>query len=69
MRRHRYAENDGHETYDRQPRPTAAPAPNGARHPVSRVRYRGSDDANARTERPKERQPRNWDADSWEYDV
>lgn len=69
MRRHRYAENDGHEPYDRQPRPAAAPSPNAARHPVSRVRYRGSDDAVPRAERAKERQPRNWEADSWEYDI
>jgi hypothetical protein len=69
MRRHRYAENDGYEPYDRQPRPAATPSPNGARHPVSRVRYRGNDDANTRAERPKERQPRNWEADSWEYDI
>jgi hypothetical protein len=44
----------------------------GTRHPVSRVRYRGSDDAEPRPEpRPdrRPRQPRNREADSWEYDV
>jgi hypothetical protein len=69
MRRHRYAEEDGHDPYDRQPRPAATQSTNGARHPVSRVRYRGSDDSNTRAERPRERQPRNWEADSWEYDI
>lgn len=69
MRRHRYAEDAGHEPFERQPRQPAAQTPTGARHPVSRVRYRGTDSAVPRTERPKERQPRNWEADSWEYDI
>ena len=64
MRRHRYAE-EAPET--RQPR-SAQPG-SGARHPVSRVRYRGSDESTGHTERPRERQPRNWEADSWEFDI
>jgi hypothetical protein len=39
-------------------------------HPVSRVRYRGADDGEARTEnRARPRRTRNPDADSWHYDV
>lgn len=43
---------------------------NGTHHPVSRVRYRGSDDEDQRTEhRSRPRRARGIDADSWEYDV
>jgi hypothetical protein len=39
-------------------------------HPVSRVRYRGADDGEARTEnRNKPRRTRDPDADSWQHDV
>lgn len=68
MRRHRYAE-DAPEP--RQPRTANGQPGSGARHPVSRVRYRGSDDTGRteRADRPRERQPRNRDADSWEFDI
>jgi hypothetical protein len=43
---------------------------NGTHHPVSRVRYRGADDGESRTEhRSRPRQPRHSAPDSWEYDV
>ncbi|MGV0793319.1 DUF6542 domain-containing protein [Mycolicibacterium sp. XJ1819] len=44
---------------------------NGTHHPVSRVRYRGAEDAaDSRVDyRPRPRAPRSWEADSWEYDV
>jgi hypothetical protein len=42
----------------------------GSHHPVSRVRYRGADDGESRTEnRSRPRRPSNPDADSWQYDV
>jgi len=42
----------------------------GSHHPVSRVRYRATDDGESRTEnRNKPRRPRNPDSDSWQYDV
>jgi hypothetical protein len=42
----------------------------GSHHPVSRVRYRGTDDGESRTEnRSRPRRPSNPDADSWQYDV
>ncbi|MGX9787407.1 DUF6542 domain-containing protein [Mycobacterium sp. MMS18-G62] len=43
---------------------------NGTHHPVSRVRYRGADDSDNRADyRTRSRSSRNWQADSWEYDV
>ncbi|TPG35926.1 DUF6542 domain-containing protein [Mycolicibacterium hodleri] len=43
---------------------------NGTHHPVSRVRYRGSDEGESRTEhRSTPRRPRHSAPDSWEYDV
>lgn len=52
------------------PRSSATGAPTGARHPVSRVRYRGAEDDAAAPEPRPERRPRQHrrDADSWEYD-
>ena len=42
---------------------------NGSHHPISRVRYRGADDGDQRTEyRRRPRTPRH-QADAWEYDV
>jgi hypothetical protein len=42
----------------------------GTHHPVSRVRYRGADDGESRTEqRTRPRPPRHSAPDSWEYDV
>jgi hypothetical protein len=43
---------------------------NGTHHPVSRVRYRGAEDGESRTEhRTRARRPRHSAPDSWEYDV
>lgn len=43
---------------------------NGTHHPVSRVRYRGADEGESRTEhRTTPRRPRHSAPDSWEYDV
>ncbi|MDA4101204.1 DUF6542 domain-containing protein [Mycolicibacterium monacense] len=39
-------------------------------HPISRVRYRGADEDDQRSEyRSRPRVRRSWDADAWEYDV
>lgn len=43
---------------------------NGTHHPVSRVRYRGADESDDRADyRSRPRSSRNWQADSWEYDI
>jgi hypothetical protein len=43
---------------------------NGTHHPISRVRYRGADEADNRAQyRTRRRAPRNWEAESWEYDI
>lgn len=43
---------------------------NGSYHPVSRVRYRGSDESDNRAEyRSRPRSARDPQADSWEYDI
>jgi hypothetical protein len=63
-----YEPYDSFEPRPGEPRPTNGA--NGSHHPVSRVRYRGDDDGEARTEhRTRPRRPRSADADSWEYDV
>jgi hypothetical protein len=61
---------------DFEPRPTngvngsSGSNGSGSHHPVSRVRYRGADDGESRTEkRSRPRRPSNPDADSWQYDV
>jgi hypothetical protein len=59
---------DSYEPRPSEPRPTNGA--NGSHHPVSRVRYRGDDDGESRTEyRTRPRRPRGSDADSWEFDV
>ncbi|WP_425005133.1 DUF6542 domain-containing protein [Mycolicibacterium sp. S3B2] len=79
QRRSRYNGYEGYETfggYDRYDRPDLGYEPrreppqqrgNGTHHPVSRVRYRGSDDADERVEH--RRRARENDADRWEYDI
>jgi hypothetical protein len=53
-----------------EPRPNSSPNGSGSHHPVSRVRYRGSDDGESRSEnRTRPRHSRNPEADSWRYDV
>jgi hypothetical protein len=43
---------------------------NGTHHPVSRVRYRGADESDNRADyRSRPRSTRDWQADSWEYDI
>lgn len=42
---------------------------NGSHHPVSRVRYRGSDQEPDVTPRSRPRRPADSDLDSWEFDV
>jgi hypothetical protein len=58
---------------DFEPRPTTGVTGSngsGSHHPVSRVRYRGAEDGESRTEnRSRPRHPSNPDADSWQYDV
>ena len=74
----RYGEGfEGYELfggYDRDDRPgyepRREPPPqrgNGTHHPVSRVRYRGAEDADDRVDH--RRRPRETDADRWEYDI
>ncbi|MCW2555718.1 MAG: hypothetical protein JWR78_5499 [Mycobacterium sp.] len=51
-------------------RTTGSNGTNGTHHPVSRVRYRGAEDGESRTEhRTRARRPRHSAPDSWEYDV
>jgi len=58
-------ERDGYE-----PLEPHRPAGNGSHHPISRVRYRGADESEDRTEyRTRRRAPRDYDADRWEYDI
>ncbi len=79
QRRSRYNGYEGYETfggYDRYDRPDLGYEPrreppqqrgNGTHHPVSRVRYRGAEDADERVEH--RRRARGNDADRWEYDI
>jgi hypothetical protein len=56
-----------YETYDP---PSTRTNGSSTHHPISRVRYRGSEDGESRTEhRTKPRRPRHSAPDSWEYDV
>lgn len=49
--------------------PAARTNGSGTHHPVSRVRYRGAEDDDSRTEhRTRPRRPRHQAPDSWEYD-
>ena len=66
----------GYRGYDRYDRPDLGYEPrreppqqrgNGTHHPVSRVRYRGAEDADERVEH--RRRARGNDADRWEYDI
>jgi hypothetical protein len=68
-RRHRMPEYPAYEPYE--PTPTnGAGAGNPTHHPVSRVRYRGSDDEEPRVEhRTRPRRPRNGTPEAWEYDI
>jgi Domain of unknown function (DUF6542) len=68
-RRRRAAAPEPYEPYDPfEPRSTNGSG--GTHHPVSRVRYRGTDDGESNTEhRTRPRRPSATDADSWEYDV
>jgi hypothetical protein len=53
---------------DYEPLEPHGPIGNGSHHPISRVRYRGADESDDRTEyRTRRRAPR--DADRWEYDI
>jgi hypothetical protein len=55
---------------DYQPREPHVANGNGTHHPISRVRYRGSDEAEDRSDhRSRPRSQNAWQADSWEYDV
>lgn len=59
------AERDGYE-----PLEPHGPAGNGSHHPISRVRYRGADESEDRTEyRTRRRAPRDYEPDRWEYDI
>lgn len=42
---------------------------NGTHHPISRVRYRGEEADDRAEYRARRRPSRNWEADSWEYDI
>jgi hypothetical protein len=57
---------------DYPPRDSHVSKGNGTHHPISRVRYRGGDDAsdNRADHRPRPRSSRNsGEPDSWEYDI
>jgi hypothetical protein len=65
QRRSPYEDYDGYE-----PLEPHGPVPNSSHIPVSRVRYRGSDQAEDLPDyRPRRRAPRDVDADRWEYDI
>jgi hypothetical protein len=69
-RRRRPSGYEPYEPYDSPSEPRPTNGASGSHHPVSRVRYRGDDDGEARIEhRTRPRRPRSADADSWEYDV
>lgn len=59
---------DDYEPYEPlEPRPRNG---SSSRHPISRVRYRGADEDDQRSEyRSRPRARHSWDADAWEYDV
>ena len=64
-RRPRSTEYEPYEPYE--PPVTRTNGSNGTHHPISRVRYRGSEDEDSRTEhRTKPRRPRHSAPDSWE---
>ncbi|MCW2689383.1 MAG: hypothetical protein JWR37_4273 [Mycobacterium sp.] len=42
---------------------------NGTHHPISRVRYRGSEEDATREEYRRRRPPRHREAETWEYDI
>ncbi len=66
-RRHR---DDYQRGDDYQPPEPHRPAGNSSHHPVSRVRYRGADDADDQTRRrTRRRPPREAEPDRWEYDI
>lgn len=53
-----------------EPPVTRTNGSSGTHHPISRVRYRGSEDDDSRTEhRSRPRRPRHSAPDSWEYDA
>lgn len=55
---------------DYEPLEPHRPPGSGSHHPISRVRYRGADEADDRTEyRTRRRPPRDANADRWEYDI
>ncbi|BBY14590.1 hypothetical protein MLIT_01820 [Mycolicibacterium litorale] len=67
-RRSRSEGYDPYESYE----PLEPRSRNGSssHHPISRVRYRGAEDEDERTQdRSRPRARRSWDADAWEYDV
>lgn len=75
-RRSAYERPERRRRYDdyepREPREPRVSNGNGTHHPISRVRYRGSDDeGDGRADyRSRPRSSRSsWEADSWEYDI
>ncbi|MGE2730131.1 DUF6542 domain-containing protein [Mycolicibacterium vaccae] len=61
---------DGYELFGGyEPSPRSRPRPDTDHHPVSRVRYRGSDDADGTDYQPRRRSARDADADRWKYDI
>jgi hypothetical protein len=68
-RRHRMPDYPAYDPYE--PMPTnGAGAGNPTHHPVSRVRYRGSDDEESRVEhRTRPRRSRSATPEAWEYDA
>jgi hypothetical protein len=67
QRRPRAADYD---QYEPPPPPSRPNGGSGTHHPISRVRYRGTDDGESRVEqRTKPRRSRHAAPESWEYDV
>ncbi len=59
----------GYERPARRPRYDEYESRESTHHPISRVRYRGGDDAGEAEYRPRRRASRDVDADRWEYDI
>ncbi|MEH3141433.1 MAG: hypothetical protein PGN37_14890 [Mycobacterium kyogaense] len=60
----------GYERPARRPRyDEYEPRESSTHHPISRVRYRGSDDTDDQEYRPRRRPSRDVDADRWNYDI
>jgi hypothetical protein len=70
-RRTGYERPERRRRYDDYQEPREPHGRNGTNthHPVSRVRYRGEETDDRAEYRTRRRTPRDWEAESWEYDI